>query len=319
MKRQLLPLLFLSGSLSFTAVCYARSDRDTNNSSVPSPEMVWYAPVPSSRLALGTCSLIVLLLPSGATEDSAASVRLWKTMAEDKGMILAVSPHGDPASLGRFFDSLTTRKESFDRARCFLAAIGPEARQAAVRLMIPGVTPVRIASFAQFAAPGASRRSAKLPVPIISFDTPPDAESVQKAAQFFAAHPAQTRLTVRVTGLRSDRGSVVVALFHTSAGFPDSDDKAWASATIPANVGSVSTEIIFPALPPGEYAVSLFHDENNDRKFNTSFGFPTEGFGVSNNPKPRFGPPHWSDAKFVVTGTPENTTIDVRMQYLGSR
>jgi uncharacterized protein (DUF2141 family) len=39
-------------------------------------------------------------------------------------------------------------------------------------------------------------------------------------------------------------------------------------------------------LPPGQYAVQVMHDENDNGKFDTNFvGLPIEGYGFSNNPQ----------------------------------
>jgi len=46
-------------------------------------------------------------------------------------------------------------------------------------------------------------------------------------------------------------------------------------------------------LPEGEYAIALYHDENDDKKCNTNMiGIPTEGYGFTNLEK------IWSIPKF---------------------
>ena len=43
--------------------------------------------------------------------------------------------------------------------------------------------------------------------------------------------------------------------------------------------------VTFKSLSPGNYAIAVLHDENNDRQANRNFlGLPTEGFGFSRNP-----------------------------------
>ena len=60
-----------------------------------------------------------------------------------------------------------------------------------------------------------------------------------------------------------------------------------------------SCTIIFENIPKGTYAVSIFHDENNNGKLDTNFfGIPNEDYGCSNNAKGFMGPPKWQDAKF---------------------
>jgi uncharacterized protein (DUF2141 family) len=44
---------------------------------------------------------------------------------------------------------------------------------------------------------------------------------------------------------------------------------------------------VFDGLVPGQYGIALLHDENkNDKMDSNRFGFPREGYGVSNNPRP---------------------------------
>jgi uncharacterized protein (DUF2141 family) len=53
-------------------------------------------------------------------------------------------------------------------------------------------------------------------------------------------------------------------------------------------------------IPFGEYAVKIFHDEDNNGELDAGFfGIPTEDYGFSNNAKASFGPPDYEDAKFL--------------------
>ena len=59
--------------------------------------------------------------------------------------------------------------------------------------------------------------------------------------------------------------------------------------------------------------VMVYHDANADQTLNLRLGmFPTEGYGLSNNPKV-MGPPRFADSAFEVAG-PE-TAIDIRLAY----
>lgn len=66
-------------------------------------------------------------------------------------------------------------------------------------------------------------------------------------------------------------------------------------------------------LPPGDYAISAIHDENDNKKLDKSFiGMPTEGVAFSNNAKVSFGPPKFEKVRFHVEG---ETTQMMRMRY----
>ncbi|MDR1437149.1 MAG: DUF2141 domain-containing protein, partial [Candidatus Symbiothrix sp.] len=54
------------------------------------------------------------------------------------------------------------------------------------------------------------------------------------------------------------------------------------------------------------YAVSIFHDENDNGKLDTGvFGIPKERTGNSNNARGSYGPPKFDDCKFTVSGDTE--------------
>jgi len=57
---------------------------------------------------------------------------------------------------------------------------------------------------------------------------------------------------------------------------------------------------VFDGLEAGEYAVSLYQDENENGKLDVGklVPIPTEKYGFSNNPSTTFGPPDFEDCKF---------------------
>jgi uncharacterized protein (DUF2141 family) len=121
-------------------------------------------------------------------------------------------------------------------------------------------------------------------------------------------------LEVVVQGVRNDHGVMRLCLWRAPAGFPDcTDAKADALREVrPATQGDMRFSL--GALPPGTYAVTLFHDERNTGKVDTNFlGIPREGLGASNDPKSRFGPPAYADAAFRL-GTADGR-ITLRMVY----
>jgi uncharacterized protein (DUF2141 family) len=68
-------------------------------------------------------------------------------------------------------------------------------------------------------------------------------------------------------------------------------------------------------VPPGNYALAIYHDSNGDRDFNrTLVGLPAEGFGFSNNPETKVGLPPLSAARFSVVA-PERS-LAIQMRYL---
>ena len=112
------------------------------------------------------------------------------------------------------------------------------------------------------------------------------------------ALPVSSTLVVLVQGLPAVNGTVVALLFPSDHGFPAKEAKAAQRQAV--KVVSATAEIRFPNLATGTYAVTVYHDLNDNGKLDTNWiGIPKEPVGVSNNPRPRMGPPRFSDASFA--------------------
>src|SRR6476469_5975497 len=130
-------------------------------------------------------------------------------------------------------------------------------------------------------------------------------------AELVARAPAPGEVSIVVSGLRNSRGEVRICMTRDPAHFPDcKGDPVALTRSIPAATPAVTLE----AVPPGEYAIAIFHDENNNRRLDTVFGIPREGFGFSRNPPLGFGAPRFS--KVVIRIAPGLSRMNVRMQYL---
>lgn len=116
------------------------------------------------------------------------------------------------------------------------------------------------------------------------------------------------RLTVHLKGLKNGQGNVRIGLYTDPATFRK-EARALAIQQVPAKPGTL--DIRFADLPPGRYAIMAYHDEDANGELNRRFGmFPTEGYGLSNNPTAS-GPPAFADSAFTVAG-PTEISIDIR-------
>lgn len=71
------------------------------------------------------------------------------------------------------------------------------------------------------------------------------------------------------------------------------------SCTYKAGVHAAGGEVVlvFSDVPAGRYAISAYHDENDNNKLDRNFiGIPSEGHGFSRDAKGRRGPPEFDDA-----------------------
>jgi uncharacterized protein (DUF2141 family) len=131
------------------------------------------------------------------------------------------------------------------------------------------------------------------------------------AAQGPAPREGTGAIEVTVRGFRNAEGEVLVSLFSAAPGFPNDAERALRTRRVDAAEGSVAVR--FEDVPYGEYAVSVLHDENANERLDTGrLGIPTEGYGASNNPGARFGPPRYGDAAFELREAERDLNIVLR-------
>ncbi|MES2056162.1 MAG: DUF2141 domain-containing protein [Pseudomonadota bacterium] len=118
-------------------------------------------------------------------------------------------------------------------------------------------------------------------------------------------------LHVDIQKLRSAKGMIRVCLTADPKNFPGCVDD---SRAVTRSVRADAPNIVFQALPQGDYAVAVIHDENGNKKLDTFAGIPREGFGFSRNPAIGFGPPKFAAARFSLTS--DATEQPIRMKYL---
>jgi uncharacterized protein (DUF2141 family) len=112
-------------------------------------------------------------------------------------------------------------------------------------------------------------------------------------------------LEIRLTGMKSNKGSVHFGLYHNAEEFPGGDSVAG------DNKLADQSEVVFlvPDLPPGRYAIAAFHDSNGNGEHDVSI-FRIEDFAFSQGAKAIFSAPDFADAAFDVPNTGTSVTID---------
>ena len=115
-------------------------------------------------------------------------------------------------------------------------------------------------------------------------------------------------LTVEIKGLTSANGQVYIALYDKAEGWMKGGFKNVDTA---AKKDRVTYE--FKDLPAGEYAISLYHDENGNGKFDSNLvGMPIEPYGFSNDAMGNFGPPTFEQAKFKLDTGKKTVTLNLK-------
>ncbi len=106
------------------------------------------------------------------------------------------------------------------------------------------------------------------------------------------------KLKVIVSGIEEVTGQISIGVFADPEGFPQKDSN---SIGIKLEVTNKTMEYTFTKLKKGEYAIAVYHDENNNGELDKNFfGMPTEDYVFSNYATGNFGPPSFNDAKFTL-------------------
>jgi uncharacterized protein (DUF2141 family) len=104
-------------------------------------------------------------------------------------------------------------------------------------------------------------------------------------------------ITVVATGAASEKGTILVQLANSAADYDRDDDAFRFAEAKPAGGGATFT---FDGLPYGDYAVKIFHDENDNKKLDIGLRGPKERYGFSNGARGFMGPPRFADAKVTL-------------------
>ncbi len=112
-------------------------------------------------------------------------------------------------------------------------------------------------------------------------------------------------IEIEITDIENSKGKLMIGLYQ--------DESNWLKKPFKGIIGIIEEgkcKVVFDDIPSGTYAISLFHDENDNNELDMFLGFyPKESTACSNNAPARFGPPSWEDAKFEVNGKTSKQTI----------
>lgn len=122
-------------------------------------------------------------------------------------------------------------------------------------------------------------------------------------------------LEVTVSGIQKPAGEVGVAVFSGPTGFPSHLEHSYEVEWTRLESGMSTVTATFESLPPGDYAVSVLHDENGNRQLERSgLGFPKEGVAFSNDQKVKLSAPKFKKCQFPLAAG-EHKKIAVQLEY----
>jgi len=100
-----------------------------------------------------------------------------------------------------------------------------------------------------------------------------------------------------VDGIKDENGTLRIGLFSEQDEFLEEPSY---SRDIKIDQQS-EIQTSFENIPHGVYAISVYHDLNDDNILDSNFiGMPKEPVGFSNEHQPKMGPPKFNGAKFIL-------------------
>lgn len=126
----------------------------------------------------------------------------------------------------------------------------------------------------------------------------------------FAAQAQNSTIIVQVENLKNEKGLCRACLFKDAKAFPSDLSKAVCKA---AKISASKATLTFENVPNGTYAISVFHDENNNQILDANMlGIPKEGCGASKNVLPKMSKPSFEENFFKVSNQEVNLTIRIK-------
>jgi uncharacterized protein (DUF2141 family) len=124
------------------------------------------------------------------------------------------------------------------------------------------------------------------------------------------AAPVPEALTVHATGFQNGKGHAIVNLFS------EGQDVMKMQAAFRRSSSSIENgraTFTFVGLPPGYYAISVFHDLNDNGELDHKMGIPAEPLGFSNGFRlSLFSVPSFEKLKFLFDGKSKSLEIRLR-------
>lgn len=116
------------------------------------------------------------------------------------------------------------------------------------------------------------------------------------------------KLTIKISNIEKIKGEIKVGVFNTDTNFLK---EGHAIKNYSIKVENSTAVLTITDLPKGEYAITIYHDQNSDNECNRNFiGIPKEPYGFSNNVKPKMSAPKYEDCKFTFL---ENKTLLINL------
>lgn len=146
-------------------------------------------------------------------------------------------------------------------------------------------------------------------LPILAAVAATPAVAAQTGACKGTPESGAVKLSVDATGLRNANGEVAFTLYGNDPKRFLAKHGKLEISRVPA-AAPVTSACFW--LPPGQYALALYHDENGDHHFNRTLWIPKEGFGFSNDAPTTLGLPSFDKVRFALPAGGKRVRVAIR-------
>lgn len=118
-------------------------------------------------------------------------------------------------------------------------------------------------------------------------------------------------LSVVVSGMSERSGSVRVAIYNSQDKFLEKTGFAYSKSAPVGNNKSVRIDF---NIPLGAYAVTCYHDINDNRLLDQNYmGIPQEPYAMSNNVNIKWRRPTFDETKFAFSKPAQTISLEVKL------
>jgi uncharacterized protein (DUF2141 family) len=129
---------------------------------------------------------------------------------------------------------------------------------------------------------------------------------------FLASHIQAQETQVKVTGIRSPKGKIILNVFKDNESYDD--EKPYKSFAFDKTGITDGTLVLKCKLEPGIYGFTMVDDENGNSRIDKNIiGMPKEGFGFSNFFMEKMKKPTLDDFKVDLKS---QSKIEIRVKYM---
>lgn len=122
-------------------------------------------------------------------------------------------------------------------------------------------------------------------------------------------------LKVSITGLRNNKGSVIMGFYNNDKAFEDETPLFTKLESKAITVNHVLT-LNYTGIKPGTYGIVILDDENNNGKMDYGWFLPEEGYGFSNYWHTSLTKPRVAKFSFTITNVNETKAVEIKVKYM---